>query len=106
MLEKLFNSFDCVISLDTETTGLNFENDKIIELKNIFSDETISLEELRNMEISYKKNHVVYDDPSSLTANAQPLFLKIETNEKQEVKFDAIDPKIEKNKKLKDNKNE
>ena len=32
MLEKLFNSFDCVISLDTETTGLNFENDKIIEL--------------------------------------------------------------------------
>lgn len=82
-------------------------NEKIIELKNIFSDETVSLEELRNMEISYKKNHMVYDDPSTITANAQPLITKIETNAKQEVKFDGIDPKIEeKNKKLKDNKNE
>lgn len=105
--DNIFNAIEYNISkMKAAIERAKLLNDKIIELKNIFSDETISLEELRNMEISYKKNHLVYDDPSSLTANAQPLITKIETNEKQEVKFDAIDPKIEKNKKLKDNKNE
>lgn len=32
MLNKLFDMYDCIIAIDTETTGLNFKYDKIIEL--------------------------------------------------------------------------
>lgn len=32
MLDNLFDKFDVILSVDTETTGLDFKNDKIIEL--------------------------------------------------------------------------
>lgn len=32
MLERFFDSYDCMIAIDTETTGLDFKIDKIIEL--------------------------------------------------------------------------
>lgn len=32
MLDSLFNNYDVILSLDTETTGLDFKNNKIIEL--------------------------------------------------------------------------
>lgn len=89
-------------------------NEKIIELKSIFSDENISLESLRNMKITYNKHTPLYDDPTIITTNTELMLIEqnntvnnsseIETKiENSAINFDKVDKK---NKKLTVNSNE
>ena len=89
-------------------------NEKIIELKSIFSDENISLESLRNMKIIYNKHTPIYDDPTTITANTELMLIKqdntVNNPDETEVKIEnsaiSFDKTDKKNKKLTVNSNE
>ena len=64
MLEKIYNNYDNVIFFDTETTGFDFDKDKIIELSFINTDKDNYLNNIHSAHDIYVKTKV----PSDITA--------------------------------------
>lgn len=113
--EAVFDAIDYNISkMKAAIERAKLLNEKIIELKSIFSDENISLESLRNMKIIYNKHTPIYDDPTTITANTELMLIKqdntVNNPDETEVKIEnsaiSFDKTDKKNKKLTVNSNE